>query len=251
MSVRDKVIIITGGGQGIGAVYSHRLAEEGNKIVIAGINEMKGQAVAEDIKSKGCEALFIKTDVADEQNTEAMARTTVNKYGRIDVLINNAAKFADLGQKPFSEIPVKEWDDVMAVNLRGMWLCCKAVVPYMREQRKGKIINVSSSAPNIGRPFYIHYITSKAGIVGFTRGLAREVGEWNINVNCIAPGGISTEIERKSFTPEHQKEAMNRQCMKRPPVPEEMIGTIMYLASEDSDYLTGQTIHVNGGGYLY
>ena len=250
MDLKDKVIIITGGGQGIGRAISHQLAEDGARVVIADINEVKGQAVAHDISRQGYHAMFIKTDVTDEPSTEAMATATFDKYGRIDVLINNAAKFAELGTKPFSQIPVKEWDDVMAVNLKGAWLCCKAVVPYMKEQGGGKIINTSSSAPNTGRPFYLHYVTSKAGIVGLSHGLAREVGEWNINVNAVAYGGITTEIDRKTWNVEQQQDAINRQCIKREPVPEEVVGTVKYLASEDSDFLTGQTIYVNGGAYM-
>ena len=180
-----------------------------------------------------------------------MAQGTVDKYGRIDILINNAAIFAVLGHKPFAQIPIEEWDRVMAVNLKGLWLCCKAVVPFMKTQNKGKIINTSSSAWDTGRPGYLHYITSKAGVVGFTRGLASEVGDWNINVNCVSYAGIITEIERGSFPPEAQKMVLGGQCIKRPGVPEELVGTVMFLASEDSDFLSGQNIHPNGGFYFH
>jgi len=139
----------------------------------------------------------------------------------------------------------------MAVNLRGLWLCCKAVVPYMKKQKKGKIINTSSSAWDMGRPLYLHYITSKAGVVGFTRGLAKEVGEWNINVNCVSYAGVITEIERESYTPEAQKWVMSQQCIKRSGVSKELVGTIIFLASEDSDFLSGQNIHPNGGLYFH
>ena len=251
MRFKDKVTIITGAGQGIGRVFAHKFAEEGAKVVIAEYNGVTGKKVADEITGKGYEAWFIKTDVSDEKSTQAMAKGTVDKYGRIDVLINNAAIFAALGFKPFDQIPIEEWDRVMAVNLRGLWLCCKAVVPYMKAQKKGKIINTSSSAWDIGRPLYLHYVTSKAGVVGFTRGLAREVGDWNINVNCVSYAGIITEIERKSFPPEAQKMVISQQCIKRPPIPEELVGTVMFLASEDSDFLSGQTIHPNGGFYCH
>ena len=251
MRFKDKVVIITGAGQGIGKVYAEKFAEEGAKVVIAEYNEVTGKKAADEIAGRGYEAWFLKTDVSDEQNTQAMAKGTIDKYGRIDILINNAAIFATLGFKPYDQIPVEEWDRVMTVNLRGLWLCCKAVVPFMKEQKKGKIINTSSSAWDTGRPLYLHYITSKAGIVGFTRGLAREVGDWNINVNCVSYAGIVTEIERESFPPEAQKMVMGQQCIKRPPVPEELAGTVMFLASEDSDFLSGQTIHPNGGFYFH
>lgn len=251
MRLKDKVCIITGAGQGIGKHYAHRLAEEGAKIVIAEYNESKGKAVSDEIVEKGYDALFIKTDVSYKPSTHAMAKGTIEKYGGIDILINNAAVFATLGFKPFDQIPIEEWNRVMAVNLRGLWLCCMAVVPYMKKQKKGKIINTSSSAWDMGRPLYLHYITSKAGIVGFTRGLAKEVGEWNINVNCVSYAGVITEIERDSYTPEAQKWVMSQQCIKRSGVPQELVGTIIFLASDDSDFLTGQNIHPNGGLYFH
>jgi 3-oxoacyl-[acyl-carrier protein] reductase len=251
MKLKNKVCIITGAGQGIGKYYAERLAEEGAKIVIAEYNETTGKSVAEQISSRGYEALFVKTDVSNEDSTQAMAKAALEKYGRIDVLINNAAVFASLGFKPFDQIPSEEWDQVMAVNLKGLWLCCMAVVPIMKAQQKGKIINTSSSAWDVGRPLYLHYITSKAGIVGFTRGLAKEVGEWNINVNCVSYAGIVTEIERDSYTPEAQEWVLNQQCIKKPGVPQELVGTILFLASDDSDFLSGQNIHPNGGFYFH
>jgi len=251
MKLKDKVAIITGAGQGIGQVYAHKFAEAGAKVVVAEYNEGTGIEVADTIRSNGYEACFLKTDVSEEKSTQSMAQSTIDRYGRIDILVNNAAVFATLGFKPFDEIPLEEWERVMAVNLRGLWQCCKAVVPFMKAQKKGKIINTSSSAWDIGRPLYLHYVTSKAGIVGFTRGLAREVGDWNINVNCVSYAGVLTEIERESFSPEVQQWVINQQCLKRPPVPEELVGTVLFLASEDSDFLTGQTIHPNGGFYFH
>lgn len=251
MRLKDKVCIITGAGQGIGKYFAQRLAQEGAKVVVAEHCEETGKSVADEIKEKGYDAFFIKTDVSDDESAQAMAKATVKKYGRIDILINNAAVFATLGFKPFYQIPIEEWERVMAVNLRGAWLCCKAVVPFMKEQKKGKIINTSSSAWDLGRPLYLHYVTSKAGIVGFTRGLAKEVGEWNINVNCVSYAGVITEIERESYTPEAQQWVMSQQCIKRAGVPQELVGTIIFLASEDSDFLSGQNIHPNGGFYFH
>ena len=251
MKLKDKVCIITGAGQGIGKYYAERFAQEGAKVVVAEYNESAGKAAAKGITATGREAFSIKTDVSNENSAQAMAKATVEKYGRIDVLVNNAAVFATLGFKPFEQIAIDEWDRVMAVNLRGMWLCCKAVVPYMKEQKKGKIINTSSSAWDMGRPLYLHYVTSKAGIVGFTRGLAKEVGDWNINVNCVSYAGVITEIERESFTPEAQKWVIGQQCIKRPGIPQELVGTVLFLASEDSDFVSGQNIHPNGGFYFH
>ena len=251
MRLKDKVCIITGAGQAIGKYFAHRLAEEGAKVIVAEINESTGKTVAEEINEKGYEAWFIRTDVSDPKSTQTMADNTLEKYGRIDVLINNAAIFATLGQKPFDQILIEEWEEVMAVNLKGLWLCCKSVVPIMKIQKKGKIITTSSDAWDVGRPLYLHYVTSKAGIVGFTRALSREVGEWNINVNCVSYTGVLTEIERKSYTPEAQNWVMDQQSIKRSSVPQELAGTVIFLASSDSDFMTGQTIHPNGGFYLH
>jgi 3-oxoacyl-[acyl-carrier protein] reductase len=251
MKLKDKVCIITGSGQGIGKYYALRLAEEGAKVVVAEYNEETGKSAVSEIIDSGHEALFVKTDVSDDKSAQTLAESTLEKYGRIDILLNNAAIFASLGFKPFDQIPLEEWDQVMAVNLRGLWLCCKAVVPIMKAQKKGKIINTSSSAWDLGRALYLHYVTSKAGIVGFTRGLAKEVGEWNINVNCVSYAGVITEIERESYPPEAQEWVMNQQCIKRPGLPQELIGTIIFLASDDSDFVTGQNIHPNGGFYFH
>jgi len=251
MRLKDKVCIITGAGQAIGKYFAQRFAEEGAKVIIAEIDASAGTSVARALTHKGYEALFIKTDVADAKSTQDMAENVLEKYGRIDVLINNAAVFATLGQKPFEEIPIDEWDQVMAVNLRGLWLCCRAVVPIMKNQRQGKIINSSSDSWDVGRPMYLHYVTSKAGTVGFTRALAREIGEWDITVNCVSYTGVLTEIERKSYTEEAQKWVLDQQCIKKPSIPQELVGTVIFLASEDSDFITGQTIHPNGGFYLH
>ena len=251
MRLKEKVCIVTGAGQGIGKYYASRLAEEGAKVIVAEYNERTGKSVAAAIAERGYDAFFIKTNVSDERSAQAMADAAIEKYGHIDILINNAAIFASLGFKPFDEIPLEEWDQVMAVNLRGLWLCCKAVVPVMKAQRRGKIINTSSSAWDLGRPLYLHYVTSKAAVVGFTRGLAKEVGEWNINVNCVSYAGVITEVERESYTPEAQEWVLNQQCIKRPGVPQELIGTIIFLASDDSDFISGQNIHPNGGFYFH
>jgi 3-oxoacyl-[acyl-carrier protein] reductase len=236
MAVKDNVVIVTGGAKGIGAVISKKFAESGAKVVIVQRDEVTGNKVAAEIKEKGGEALFIKTDVSIERDALAMAKITVEKYGRIDVLVNNAAYKGPEGgmNKPFDQIPVEEWDRVMAVNLRGTWLCCKAVSPYMKAQKKGKIINTSSSAWDVGYGPWLHYVTTKAGLIGFTRSLAREFGEYNVNVNCVSYG---SRIED--------------QFIKKQPTFEDLFGTVLFLASEESDFVTGQTIHPNAGAYLH
>jgi len=251
MRLKDKVTIITGGGQGIGATFARKMAEEGAKVVIAEIREEQAQAVADEINAKGYEAIAVGTDISREESTNALAKTVSERYGRIDVLINNASVFSTIKMKPFEEISVEEWDGLMGVNLRGTFLCCKAVIPFMKAQKKGKIINISSATVFKGRPYYAHYVTSKAGVIGFTRVLAVELGDWNINVNCLTPGGTKTEIPRDTVTPEQMQALINSRCIKRVQVPEDLAGAIIFLASEDSDFISGQTINVDGGSFLH
>ncbi len=251
MRLRGKVTIITGAGQGIGAAFARRLAAEGAKVVVADTNQEGGQAVASSLISKGYEAMALKTDVSDEEDTRTMARDVLERYGRIDVLINNAAIFSTIKTKPVEDITVEEWDRLMGVNLRGVFLCSKAVIPHMKSQRKGKIINISSATVFMGKPYYIHYVTSKAGVIGFTRALARELGGFNINVNCITPGYTKTEIPRETTTAEQLTAIINHQCIKRIGDPQDLVGAMIFLASDESDFMSGQTVNVDGGDNLH
>jgi NAD(P)-dependent dehydrogenase (short-subunit alcohol dehydrogenase family) len=250
MRLKGKVAIVTGGAQGLGRAYVLRLAEEGARVVIADI--LDGTPVETVVKERGGEALALKTDVTDEQSTQAMAQKTVDRFGRIDVLINNAALFTSIVQKRFHQISGDEWDAVMRVNLKGPFLCSKAVYPQMKKQGKGKIINISSGTFFKGMPDFLHYVTSKGGIVGFTRSLAREVGDDGIRVNAIAPGYTETEILRDKplDPPEVIKAIMATRCIKRGETPEDLTGTVVFLASDDSDFISGQTIIVDGGSAL-
>ncbi len=250
MRLKGKVAIVTGAAQGIGRAYALRLAGEGANVVIADI--LDGSGVLQEIKKREVEALALHTDVADEKSTEEMARETVDHFGRIDVLVNNAAFFSSIVKKPFYQISADEWDAVMRVNLKGLFLCSKAVYPQMKKQGKGKIINVSSGTFFRGLPHFLHYVTSKGGVIGFTRALAREVGEDGIRVNTIAPGYTVTEILREK--PQDPEEVITailaNRCIKRTETPEDLTGTIVFLASDDSDFITGQTIIVDGGSAL-
>ena len=251
MRLREKVAIITGGAQGLGEAYVKRLSEEGAKVVIADI--LDGNAVKQEIEEKGGEALALHMDVSDEQGTEEMARKTLERFGRIDILINNAAVFASIKLKPFFELSAQEWDHLMKVNLKGTFLCCKAVYPQMKKQRSGKIINVSSGTFFKGMPHLIHYGTSKGGIIAFSRALAREVGDDGICVNVIAPGyTLSDAIREKPLLDEKTNSAMlSTRCFKRDELPEDLTGTIVFLASNESDFMTGQTLVVDGGSVLH
>lgn len=250
MRLKDRVAIVTGGARGIGRAYALRLAQEGAKVVIADI--LDGKETVEAIARQGGEAIYIRTDVTSQESTQEMARKTVENFGRIDILINNAAFFATLIKRPFYEIPPEEWDAVMAVNLKGPFLCAKAVYPQMKKQGKGKIINVSSGTFYKGSPDFLHYVVSKGGNVALTRALAREVGDAGIRVNTIAPGYIETEYlkEYPQDPPGFTKAIISSRCIKRAETPEDLSGTIVFLSSDDSDFITGQTIIVDGGSAL-
>lgn len=246
--LQGRVVIVTGGAQGIGRAYCERLAQEGANIVVADIDAAR-EAVAEQLQSMEVEALAIPTDVADPAATEHMARTTIERFGRIDALVNNAAMYQRpaVSRLAFEELPVEEWDRVMAVNLRGVFLCSRAVVPQMKRQRHGKIVNISSGTVFSGTPWFAHYVTSKAGVIGFTRVLARELGEYNINVNAVAPGlTLSLEqVDQQHI--QRQEERASGRSIKRIERPEDLVGVVAFLCSSDSDFITGQTLVVDGG----
>ncbi len=233
----------------MGKEYALRFSREGAKVVVCDVLDC-GETVKE-IESKGGEVLSLKTDVTSEESTIEMAKKTSKHFGRIDVLVNNAAIFGGIAMKPFYEFTVEEWDKLMAVNLKGMFLCCKAVFPFMKAQGKGKIVNIGSDVAFLGVPYFIHYATSKGGVIAFTRAMARELGDYNININAVAPGLTMTKAAT-DMTPEAVIEmAIAGQCFKRREQPEDLAGAVIFLASEDSDFITGQIIVVDGGSFLH
>jgi len=247
MRLAGKVAIVTGGARHIGAEYCRRLAAEGSAVVIADI--LDGKTVAAEIRSKGGNALALKIDVSKEGDTHRMAVETVNAFGRIDILINNAAIFINIQRHPFYEISADEWDRVSAVNIKGPFLCAKAVFAQMKEQKYGKIINISSSTAYWGTPNFLHYVASKAALIGMTRSLAREVGDFGICVNAIAPGLVEHEGQN---APQALTELqLKARSIKRLQTPEDLLGTVVFLASPDSDFMTGQTIVVDGGSIMH
>ena len=252
MRLQDRVAIVTGGGHGIGRAFCFGLAKEGAKVVIADVDYDAAMGVAEGIWEWEKEALPVKTDVSDQSSTIEMVNRVLEQFGRIDILINNAAYMIELGfEKAWDEIEVAEWDKVMAVNLRGMFLCSRAVVPYMKAQGKGKIINISSNGAFWGMPGRIHYATSKAGVLGFTMTLARALAGCNINVNAIAPGFTLSErvIAGDYMTSERLEQVSDHsmQCIQEDMHPKDLLGTAVFLASDESDFICGQTIVVDGG----
>ena len=246
-SLKDRVVIITGAGQGIGRVFAKAFALAGSRAVIAERNENTAASVAEEVMRAGGQALAVTTDIADPASIDEMIAVVEAEYGRIDVLVNNAAIFSRLQMRPFEQIPLDEWEQVLRVNITGQMLCARAVLPAMRRAQWGRIINMASGAVSLGRPGYLHYITSKAALVGMSRSMARELGPDNITVNAILPGATFTEIERKTVTPQQKERIIAMQCVPRAETPEDLVGTALFLASEASAFITGQIINADGG----
>jgi 3-oxoacyl-[acyl-carrier protein] reductase len=245
MRLKEKVAIITGSGRGLGRLYAERFAKEGAKVTVCDIVDCR--ETVEAIEAIGGEVLSLKTDVTSAESTAEMARKTVERFGRIDILVTNAAIYAGLKLKPFDEVSEDEWDKLMAVNLKGMWLSCKAVVPYMKKQGGGKIVTISSGVHFRGLPGFIHYTTSKGGVIAFTRAMATELGEYNINVNSVAPGLMLTQASRDMCSADIIKTDIDLKAIHKEQKPEYVVGAVLFLASGEADYITGQTILVDGG----
>lgn len=245
----DRVIIVTGGAQGIGLAYCKGLAAEGAKVVAADIDRAGSEAAVAMLGESGADALSVVGDVSSPEDTAEMARATIERFGRIDGLINNAAMYQRpaMSRVPFDEIPVEKWDRLMEINLRGIFLPCRAVTPQMKEQQSGKIVNISSGTVFAGTPNLLHYVTSKAGVIGLTRGLARELGEYNITVNAIAPGLTISMEETSEEAAERNQQRVQARSIKRTESPEDLVGTAVFLCSSDSDFMSGQTMVVDGG----
>jgi 3-oxoacyl-[acyl-carrier protein] reductase len=248
--LQDKVVIVTGGGHGIGKAYCLGFGKAGARVVVADIDKTAAERVAAAIYTEtDSETLSLHVDVSQEESTKAMAAAVLQRFGRIDVLINNAAIFATIpmNRGRIETISPEEWDRLMAVNLKGLFFCCRAVLPAMRGQKSGKIINIASGTVFNGSPGRIHYVTSKAGTIGFTRTLAREVGDDHIQVNVLAPGNTLSEENPTEEMLRFRQSSIGNRSLKRVQLPQDVVGAMLFLASPLSDFMTGQTVNVDGG----
>lgn len=240
-----RVVIVTGGAKGIGRAYCRGLAEHGAKVVVADLSD--AAETVDEVASLGGEAMALSVDVSDVAQTEKLAARTVEAYGRIDGLVNNAGFFTEAARVLMEDISPDEWDRCFAVNVKGTWLCSRAVTPTMRAQGSGKIVNISSTTVNDGTLRFLHYVSSKSAILGLTRAMARELGPDGIAVNTITPDYIPHNEEYASARPEIDVAIRARRAFARTQVPEDLVGTLLYLMSPMSDFVTGQNIFVNGG----
>ena len=239
MSALDgKVAIVTGGAQGIGAAIAAGLEAAGAEVVIADLEPPEGG---------------IRVDVSSESDVSRMVGEALERNGRIDILVNNAGLYASLEMRAFTEIPLEEWNHVMEVNVASMFLTSRAVVPVMREQGGGKIVNISSGTPFRGVPFLLHYVTSKGAIVAFTRALAKELGRDSIHVNCVAPGfTMSDGVKSHPEVIEKLRDvSVASRTLQRDQVPEDVVGAVVFLCTPAADFITGQTMVIDGGQYFH
>jgi NAD(P)-dependent dehydrogenase (short-subunit alcohol dehydrogenase family) len=244
----DKVAIVTGAGRGIGVAYAKALAAEGAKIAVCDI--LDTEQTVNSIRQQGGEAAGFRADVTDVKAVAGMVAGTIEAFGKVDILVNNAALFADLGSQSFMDIDSDEWDRVMSINTRGVFECIRAVVPDMRTRGYGKIINIASGTVFKGSTGRCHYVASKGAVVAMTRTIARELGDDNICVNALAPGMTLSEALEEN---EHylNSPTPNTRCFKRHEYPEDLTGAMVFLASTDSDFMTGQTMLVDGGAAMH
>lgn len=248
--LQGRVALVTGAGKGLGRAFCTRLAQDGADIVAVTRADMDGlEQTAREVRDLGCNVLTAQVDVTDEADTKAMTDKALEAFGRVDILVNNAAYYYGVTRTSFTEIEADQWDRMMNTNVKGPWLCTKAVFPHMKAQGKGKIINLTSEVFFTGSHGFAHYVASKGAVIGLTRALAIELGPHGICINAVAPGFTDTEASRSLA--DVNKYDVSRTPLKRLQKPEDLIGIVAFLASDESDFITGQTILVDGGRAMH
>lgn len=248
MKFENKVVVITGAARGLGQEYAREFARRGARVAVNDLRDCRETLAI--VEQEGALGLATETDVTDAASALEMARAVVEEFGRIDVLVNNAALYGSLHFVPFDQLDEKEWDATMSVNIKGIWQCCKAVVPTMKERQSGSIVNISSLAATYGMPNGLHYTASKAAVIGATRGLARELGRYRIRVNAVAPNIVNTVATSEVFRDKLDKAVsvtIAQQAIRQPLETDDIVGTVLFLASDHSRLITGQTLMVDGG----
>jgi NAD(P)-dependent dehydrogenase (short-subunit alcohol dehydrogenase family) len=250
MRLKNKVAIITGAAQGLGRSFALKMAEEGATLLVVTRKDIDNlKETVKQVEAMGGSADLFQGDVTRPEDMQAMAEAAVEAFGRIDILLNNAAVYGGINRKPFHEIDLQEWDLVMTVNVKGAFLASRAVFPFMQRQEYGKIVNLASEVFFTGSHGFAHYVASKGGIIGLTRALAVELGPHNICINCLAPGFTDTEASRGIA--DVNKYDTSKTPLKRLEKPEDLTGAAVFLASAESDFITGQTMLVDGGRAMH
>ena len=248
MDFKNKVVIVTGAARGLGQEYSRQFARLGASVAVNDLRDC--DETLQIIEQEGSSGIASKTDVTSAESTNNMAAAVMEKFGRIDVLVNNAALYGSLTFAPFHKLDEAEWDAAMNVNVKGIWQCCKAVLPAMKDQESGSIVNIASLAAVYGMPNGLHYTASKAAVIGATRGLARELGRYNIRVNAVAPNVVNTDATGEVFGDKRDKiveVTLSQQAIRKPLETEDIVGAVLFLGSDHSKMTTGQTLMVDGG----
>lgn len=242
-----RTYVISGSAQGIGLAYCRRLGQEGARVILSDINEDAIGTASETLRAEGIDAQSIAMDVSDPESTAAFASALSSSTDRVDGVINNAAIFSTLSLKPFWDIDPAEWDRVMAVNVRGPWLVIRALLPLLKASENASIINIGSDAVWMGKALYLHYVASKGAVFGMSNAMARELGQFGIRVNSLSPGYTTTEVPRATITEQQRTAILAAQALERVADTDDMVGVASFLLSDDSRWMTGQTLHVNGG----
>lgn len=242
-----NAVIITGAGQGLGLAFAERLAVDGWPVVLTDIAPSKAEDAACELRERGFRALGMTAEVCDPDAMQDVVSQTMQEFDGIEGLVNNASIFSSLKMRSFDEIPLAEWRRVIDVNLTGVFVCCTAVASSLKARGSGSIVNISSAVVPMGRPNYMHYVASKAGVVGMTRSMARELGPWNIRVNAVLPGATETGIPRETVTPQQREALIAMRSIRRAQVPQDLTGVVAFLMQADSSFITGQSLVVDGG----